>query len=100
MRAFAIGGLSVAALLALVAWSYGGSLGLYFTDIDDPTIVFAAANRVSATPQFRPLFGLWNQALFAVFGPEPGAWRAVDLALHVASAFLVARLVRGLGATW
>lgn len=85
----------VAVVVTLAA--YGGTLGAWFHPIDDALHLAGVVEGTYPSPHLRPAHFAWNRALFALVGLDAGAWHAASLALHAATAVLVAFIARGVG---
>lgn len=103
--------MKAAALALLALFSYASSLSGGFLWDDDKYVVENAAltapdglKRIwldpSASPQYYPLVFTTFRLERRLWGLDPRGYRAVNLALHLASAFLFWALLSHLGAPW
>lgn len=96
--------LADAALLGVPALAAGyvhfAALGAFYSP--DDLILLERVRGIAAFPEtiWRVLSGrVFWVGMFPLFGPDPLAWHALSLALHVAATFLVGLFARRLGAS-
>jgi tetratricopeptide (TPR) repeat protein len=102
--------LAAAALVLIAAWCLrpvlaGGWLWDDATEVTENRILMAPAGLAQiwlapAGPDYFPLKTTVQWLEWRAWGPDPAGYHAVSLALHLASALLVWRLLRRLGLRW